>query len=127
MEKSHVSRPEAIERIRGMLKSLTHDDECACSTAARFGVFCQGLTKLSDPELKARYDWIARTRPKASRAELEELVRLYHVSRQAATGTGLCCDLETRERCGCDGWNQFDDRALERFYKEMIGEDVQVG
>ena len=123
---AHISRPEAIDRIRQMLKNLTHDDECACSTTARFGIMCQGVTGLSDKDLRARYHWIAKTRPKASREELEQLVTLYHIGRQTATGSQICCDVETREHCGCDGWNQFDNPTLARFYKEMSGEKIEI-
>lgn len=121
-----LSRPQAVDRIRQMLKNLTHDDECACSTAARYGITCQGLSQLTDKDLRARYAWIASKRPKATREELEQLVTLYHIGRQTATGAEICCDVETREHCGCDGWNQFDNPTLERFYAEMSGEKIRI-
>src|SRR6188472_1078607 len=96
-----VTRPEAIARIRGRLKSYCDEDHCACAAAAHLGVLCNGLRSVSDEELRRRYDWIARTRPDAGREELERLVSLYHVSRQEVGGAPVCCDLETREHCGC--------------------------
>ena len=122
-----LSRPEAIDRMRKMLIALTHEDECACATTARFSITCRGLARLTDQDLKKRYDWIARTRPKATREELEKLVTQYHLGRQEATGASLCCDIETKDHCGCDGWNQFDNATLERFYLEMMGENVRIG
>jgi hypothetical protein len=124
---AHISRPQAIERIREMLVTLTGEDECSCSTTARYGVLCRGLTGLSLEDLRKKYPWIARPRPKATREELIELVTLYHLGRQTATGAALCCDVETREHCGCDGWNLFDNPTLERFYQEMTGEPVEIG
>ena len=121
-----LSRPEAIERIRRMIKNLTHDDECACTTTARYGITCQGQTRLSDADYRARYAWIARKRPNASRQELEQLVTLYHVGRQTATGAEICCDVETKDHCGCEGWNMFDNSTLEQFYAEMSGERIRI-
>jgi len=123
----HVSRPQAIERIREALLDRARDEECACGTAARLGVFCQGFSRLSHVELRGRFDWIARSRPKATREELTQLAGLYHLGRQEATGAALCCDVETREHCACDGWNRFDNQALEDFCLELTGKPVQIG
>ena len=61
-----------------------------------------------------------------SRNELERLISLYHVARQQAGGFQLCCDAETREHCGCDGWNMFDNAFLEKTYKDLTGRDAIV-
>ena len=87
----------------------------------------RGFSALSDAQFRKRFDWIAAKRPKASRAELEDLVSRYHLARQEVRGTALCCDVETREHCACDGWNRFDNRALERFCLELTGRAVQIG
>jgi hypothetical protein len=119
-------RPKAIEILRERLASLCDDEHCACAAAAHLGVFCQGFQNLTDRELRQRFDWIARKRPKATRAELERLVSLYHVGRQEVTGAVLCCDAETREHCACDGWNMFDNRQLETFCIELAGRAVRI-
>ena len=41
-------------------------------------------------------------------------------------GFQLCCDAETREHCGCDGWNMFDNAFLEKTYKDLTGRDAVV-
>jgi hypothetical protein len=123
----HLSRPQAIERIRERLNALTDDEHCACAAAERFGVLCKGFQKLSDLEFRRRFDWIARKRPNVSREELEQLVSYYHLGRQEVGGAALCCDVETREHCGCDGWNMFDNRALEKFCLELTGCPIQIG
>ena len=82
---------------------------------------------LSDEEFRRRFHWIARKRPGASREELERLVSLYHCGRQEATGSALCCDIETREHDGCDGWNSFDNRSLEEFFLKMTGHPARIG
>ncbi len=122
----HLSRPQAIELLRSKLKKLTDADHCMCASAARYGIFCRGFQQFSDEEFRRRYWWIARTRPTATRRELEELVNLYHLGRQEATGAAICCDLETREHAGCDGWNNFDNPALEAFILELFHRRVSI-
>lgn len=127
IESEHLSRPEAIAVLRDALIAMCGEDECACAAAARSNVFCGGFRSLSDQELHERFAWIARTRPHASRKELERLAGLYHLGREEVDGIPLCCDVETREHCGCDGWNRFDNLALEGAVLELTGRHVSVG
>jgi hypothetical protein len=121
-----LSRPEAIALVRERLKSLCDDEHCACAAAAHFGIFCGGLRGLSDEDFRRRFNWIAHTRPGASRPELEKLVSLYHLGRQQVTGAELCCDVETREHCSCDGWNMFDNLELERVCADLTGRSIRI-
>jgi hypothetical protein len=123
----HLSRPQAIERIRGALLARAGEEECACTIAARANVFCHGFRDLNDKQFRKRFDWIAAKRPQATRTELEHVVSLYHLGRQDVRGAALCCDVETREHCACDGWNRFDNAALESFCFELTGRRVQIG
>ncbi len=122
----HLSRPQAIERIRGALLTRAGEEECACDVAARAGIFCGGFRALDDKQFRKKFDWIAAKRPRASRAELEHLVSLYHLGRQDVRGAALCCDVETREHCACDGWNRFDNGVLEKFCLELTGRPVRI-
>jgi hypothetical protein len=122
----HLSRPEAIARLRKALQTYADLDHCLCSAVGRLGIFCKGFTGVSDAELEERFSWIARTHPGASRKQLEELASLYHAGRQEATGAEICCDVETRERGGCDGWNQFDNRRLEGFHLGLVGSPIRI-
>ena len=121
-----LTRPQAIDLLRDKLLLFTDPEHCLCEVAGRLGIFCQGFRNLSDAEFRKRFDWIARTRPKASRAELEHLVSLYHGGRQEVASARICCDLETREHCACDGWNAFDNAELERLCRHLTGIDVQI-
>jgi hypothetical protein len=121
-----MTRPQAIERIRRCLSAGETDQQCACVVASRYGVFCGGFSKLSDKEFRQRYHWIVRKRPGASREELERLASLYHIGRQQVTGSAVCCDVETREHCGCDGWNAYDSRTLESVCFDLTGEVIQI-
>ena len=122
----HFTRPQAIAAIREKLAAMCDNEHCACEAAAHLGVFCRGFRDLPDAALRGRFDWIARSRPGISRNELERLISLYHVARQQAGGFQLCCDAETREHCGCDGWNMFDNAFLEKTYKDLTGRDAIV-
>jgi hypothetical protein len=123
----HLSRPQAIERMRSMLKRLTDEEHCVCSVVGRLGIFCRGFKQYSDEELKQRFDWIARKRPGVAREKLEDLANLYYLGRDEATGAAICCDVETREHAGCDGWNRFKNAELEGFYRTLIGQPVIIG
>jgi hypothetical protein len=98
-----------------------------CAAAARAGVFCRGFARLSDDEFRRRFHWITSKRPEASREELEEIVNQYQLGRQEVTGAAICCDVETKEHTGCDGWNTFDNTTLETLCCELLGRVVQVG
>src|SRR5438067_12872939 len=121
-----LTRPQAIALLREHLKALAGDERCACEAAAEHGVFCGGFRDLSDAQFRARFAWIARPRAAASREELEHLVGLYHRGRQEVCGVELCCDAETREHSACDGWNRFDNRALETFCSELTGRSIRI-
>ena len=87
----------------------------------------QGIRPLLRRGVEEQVRWIARPRPKISRAELERLASAYHRGRQEVTGAEVCCDVETREHCGCDGWNAFDNVAIEDLYKGLTGRQVTIG
>lgn len=127
LELERISRPQAIERLRERLKALQDDEHCVCAAVGRLGIFCRGFRRLDDKQLREHFAWIARKRPGASREALEELASLYHLGRQEVTGAAICCDVETREHSGCDGWNAFDNRRLEEFYLALAGHPVRIG
>lgn len=122
-----LTRPQAIDRIRRILAALQSEDRCACAIASRYGLFCRGFDGLSDAEFRQRISWIAKKRPGATREELEDLVSQYHLGKQQATGAAVCCDLETREHCACDGWNSFDNKTLEEHCLKLTGRHILIG
>jgi|KBSMisStandDraft_5_1062788.scaffolds.fasta_scaffold363762_2 hypothetical protein len=124
---SHLSRPEAIAALREKLRNQTDADHCVCAVAARLGFPCHGFAQFSDEELRRRFPWIADRRPDASRDELEALVNAFILGRQEVAGAALACDVETRERDLCGGWNGFDNSRLEEFYRTVFGQPVSIG
>ena len=121
-----VSRPEAISLLREHLKALAGQDHCVCQVVGELGIFCKGFKGLPDKDLKERFGWISRHNPGSGREKLEQLASLYHQGRQEATGAEICCDVETREHVGCDGWNSFDNTALERFHLTLTGQPLRI-
>jgi len=126
-EPERLTRPEAIGRLREKLKTLAGSGECMCDVVGRLGVFCRGFARLPDREFRQQFDWIAKKRPGATREALEEIASAYHQARQEATGAVICCDLETREHVGCDGWNAFDNSRLEEVVRALLGQNVRIG
>jgi hypothetical protein len=122
----HLSRPEVIDRLRAVLVRLAGEGQCVCSAVGQLGIFCQGFNRYTDPELREQLDWIVRKRAGASRETLESVAALYHLGRLEATGKEICCDVETRDHVVCDGWNSFDNSALERFHLAMVGQPVKI-
>lgn len=126
LEIEHLSRPELIARLRQRLKTFTDEDHCLCAAVGRLGIFCGGFKALSDAQFRTRFDWLARRHPGEPRQALEELASLYHEGRMEATGAQICCDLETKEHVGCDGWNGFDNETLEQFHLALIGSPARI-
>jgi hypothetical protein len=123
-----LSRPEALARLRSKLQSLVDEEHCSCAVASRLGLGCGGFRQFSDAELRQRFSWIARTLPRnAPRSRLEELVNAYLLGRQEVTGMAVTCDVETKERDGCSGWNGFDNGAVEDLYWRVFGRRVRIG
>lgn len=122
----HLSRPEAIARLRERLSSFAGKDHCVCETVGRLGIFCGGFRKMPDKQFNERFQWIVARHRNEPRQSLEALASLYHEGRQEVTGATICCDVETKEHGGCDGWNQFDGDALERFHLALVGSPIKV-
>ena len=121
-----LSRPAAICLLRERLTALCREGECACAATARLDVFCGGFRALTDRELRERFHDRALPAERLAR-RAGELASLYHRGRQEVDGATLCCDVETRDHCACDGWNRFDNLALEGAVLELTGRHVVVG
>ena len=123
-----LSRPEALARLRGKLVALVDEGHCACAVASRLGLPCGGFAQYSDEALRRRFAWIAETLPHgAPRAQLEGAINAYLLGRQDVAGMALTCDVETREHDACNGWNGFDNTALEDLYWRVFGRRVRIG
>lgn len=126
-EPERISRPQALERLRGRLLALAGPEHCVCTVAGRLGLPCNGFAQFSDAEFRQRFAWIADRRPHASRRELEDAVNAYLLGRQEVTGAVLACDVETREHDACGGWNTFDNHTLESLYERVTGRLIRIG
>lgn len=122
----HLTRQGLILKLREHLMTLTDDQTSMCMAAARKGLFCKGLARFTEAELRKQFDWIANRRPNATREELEEVINLYRLGRTEALGMRLACDAQMIDRDTCMGWDEFSDQQLAGFFKEWIGADVEV-
>jgi len=122
------TRQEAIDGLRRALQSLCDDEHSVCQVAATRGLFCHGFAQWKFGELKERYPQIVRSRPALTRAELEELANRWQLARSSGQEGQIACDVQAAETHyqQCRGWDEFDDRQLERFHAEICGEEIEI-
>ena len=121
-----VERAEAINLVRTELLKRTDSETCACKFATERGVFCHGFAQYGDAELKRKYNWITRRRPDLSRDELEEIANRWQLARQEVAGLSVACDVQQMEHDMCNGWDDFSNADLAKFYNELTGKNIVV-
>jgi hypothetical protein len=121
-----LSRQRVIVELRGFLLHIVEDGHSVCEAVARRRIFCQGLCRLSDEELRKRFDWICRTRPGLTRSRLLDLANRYQIGRQEALHAETTCDAAMIDRDTCLGWAEFTNEDLSRFYVEAFRERIRV-
>ena len=126
MSTETVERTQAIDLLRDALLQRIDDDKSACRVAAEKGIFCRGFTQFTDPQLRQKYAWITRRHPKMSREELEGIADRWQLARQEVNDLPIACDVQTRERDLCGGWNDFSNDQLSAFLFELTGQRIDV-
>lgn len=121
-----LSRDGAIDVLRAELLKLAGDDVSICKIAAEKNIFCRGLHRHSDIELRRRFAWINARNPRMPRAEMEELVDRWQLARQEVDDLPTACDVQQLEHDGCSGWDDFSNEDLSRFCLELTGRKVVV-
>jgi len=102
-----MSRDGAIDILRAELMKLAGDEVSICKVAAEKNIFCRGLHRFSDIELRRRFDWINAKNPRMPRAEMEEIVDRWQLARQDVDNLPTACDVQQLEHDGCRGWDDF--------------------
>jgi hypothetical protein len=122
------TREEAIEDLRTAIRSLQNDEHSMCQIAAERDLFCRGFAQWTFGELRRRYPQIVRSRPRITRARLEELANRWQLARQSVTDEPTPCDVQTNERSfqQCLGWNEWSDEELEGFHAELCAEPISI-
>jgi len=115
----HAFRESLIDRLRQELVLVAGEDQSICLVAAEQEIFCHGFGQFSDADLRRRLQWIARRRPDATRAEIEDPGDRCQLARQEVDGVPTSPDVQKRERDLCVGWDDFPDEDLLRFYKQL--------
>lgn len=121
-----VSRPTVIAALREELARRAGGEVSICRLAAEKGLFCRGFKRLSDAELRERYDWIQKKDPSLTRAELENVADRWQLARQEVFGAKTSCDVQQLEHDACGGWDDFNSADLARFLRELTGRVVEV-
>ncbi len=122
----NITRADAIDALRARFLQLADDEHCMCAVASKLHTFCGGFSQWNSRELRERYDWIVRRRPRIPRPQLEELANRWQLARQFVQGTELSCDTQSIEHHTCEGWDGFTDEQLATHYREVFGEDVEI-
>ncbi len=126
VRQNSITRSEALLLLRSELSRLTDDDTSICKAAADRGIFCNGFNRYGDGELRRRYDWLAHRNPSMSRPELEAMANKWQLARQEFDEMTLACDVQQKVHDTCNGWDDFSNEDLSRFYSELTGRPVSV-
>ena len=121
-----VSREEAIELLKSELSKFTTDSDSICKIAGEKNIFCKGFKHYTPKELFERYDWLTKNRHIHSREELEKLANQWQLARQEVNQCEFACDAQTAEHDTCLGWDEFSNQDLEKFIKEIAGQDISI-
>ena len=121
-----LSRAGTIDILRQELIKLAGDDVSICKLAAEKNVFCRGLHRHSDAELRRDFSWINGKNPRLPRAEFEDVVDRWQLARQEVAALPTACDVQQQEHDGCRGWDDFTNEDLSRFCLELMGRQVAV-
>ena len=121
-----MTREQAVADIRKTLLAMVDDEHSMCQVAAEKRIYCHGFKQWSDSELFHRFRWIADRKGITSRPELEAAANRWHLQRQQALGLPISCDAQREDHDQCWGWDEFPHSEIERFYRELCGEDVRV-
>lgn len=121
-----LTRQQAIDALRAKLRELTDDEHCVCRVAREKHVYCGGFSQWTYEELRERYAFIVKTRPHASRPELEDLANRWQLAQQFVKGTELSCDTQTEVHHTCEGFDGFSNERLEGFHRDLLGAPVEI-
>jgi hypothetical protein len=121
-----LTREQAVADIRKALLELTDDEHSMCQVAAEKRIYCHGFKQWTDSELFRRFRWIAERKGITARTELEAAANRWHLQRQEALGLPIACDAQRVDHDQCWGWDEYPDKEIARFYREILDEDATI-
>lgn len=122
----HITRAEAIQALRMAYARKLDPDTSMCRYAAEHGVFCRGFERFTNGELRSRFHWINDKERAMTREKLEELANRWQMARQEVGGQPIACDVQQREHDLCNGWDDFSNEDLSKFYAEVFKLQIAV-
>jgi len=114
-----LSREALVAALRSELAKRANGEMSICRLAAEQGIFCKGLRRYSDAELRDRYSWIVCRNRAITREQLEEVADRWQMARQDVDGVPTSCDAQQIEHDTCGGWDDFTTEDLSRFLSEL--------
>jgi hypothetical protein len=121
-----ITRAQAIEALRTAYARRLDSETSMCKYAADHGVFCGGFNRFRNGDLRERFRWIVEKDLTMTREALEELANRWQVARQDVDQLPIACDVQQREHDLCNGWNDFSNDDLAKFYAEVFKLEVSV-
>jgi hypothetical protein len=122
-----LTRSQAIEELRDVLLRMVDGQNSLCRVATWRKIFCLGFRQWSQSELERRFPRIPPRASGLQRGHQEWLANDLQLSRQDIHGRRLPCDVHAgNSQAPCAGWDEFDERDLARFHREICGEAVEV-
>jgi hypothetical protein len=118
-----MSRETLIAALRSDLARRANGEMSICRLAAERGIFCKGMRRYSDEELRDRYSWIVSRNRDISREQLEEVADRWQMARQDVDNVPTSCDVQQIEHDTCGGWDDFTDEDLSCFLSELRTSD----
>jgi hypothetical protein len=119
MEPNTMSRDILIAALRSELARRANGEMSICRLAAEQGIFCKGMSRYSDTELRDRYSWIVCRNRGISREQLEDVADRWQMARQDVDNVPTSCDAQQIEHDTCGGWDDFSDAELSRFLTDL--------
>jgi hypothetical protein len=120
-----IRRAQAIDELREVLLEMVDEQNSLCRVASWRGIFCRGFVQWSRPELERRFPALER-KPAFARGHIEQAANRCQLARQDIPTGKLPCDVAPGAEAPCRGWDEFDERDLARFHRELRGEAVVV-
>lgn len=121
-----IPRAQAIDALRTAFTRRLDPETSMCKYAAEHGIFCGGFERFGNGELRSRFRWINDKERAMPREKLEDLANRWQLARQEVGGQPIACDVQQREHDSCNGWDDFSNDDLAKFYAEVFKLQVAV-
>ena len=121
-----ITRSQAIEDLRDVLLRMADEQNSLCRVVTWRKLFCRGFSQWNQAELERRFPGMPQRACELQRGHQELMANDKQLARQDIHARTLPCDVTPDSGAPCAGWDEFDDRELARFHREICGQAVQI-